>query len=126
MFNKGTWNGLKTLIPKGGQIDPTSILGDKLLWKKAQKNLTKKKISETINNAIPHRNPNSTIEVCNPWIVPSRLISRHHWIITNIKTNIPKKNNIIEFIWNHDTIPVVKYKPPTAPNIGQGDSSTIW
>ena len=43
MFNKGTWNGLKTLIPKGGQTDPTSILGDKLLWKKAQKNLTKKK-----------------------------------------------------------------------------------
>ena len=126
MFNKGTWNGLKTLIPKGGQIDPTSILGDKLLWKKAQKNLTKKKISETINNAIPHRNPNSTIEVCNPWIAPSRLISRHHWIITNIKTNIPKKNNIIELRWNHDTIPVVKYKPPTAPNKGQGDSSTIW
>ena len=126
MFNKGTWNGLKTLIPKGGQIDPTSILGDKLLWKKAQKNLTKKKISETINNAIPHRNPNSTIEVCNPWIAPSRLISRHHWIITNINITIPNKNKIIEFKWNQDTIPVVKYNPPTAPNKGHGDSSTIW
>ena len=126
MFNKGTWNGLKTLIPKGGQIDPTSILGDKLLWKKAQKNLTKKKISETINNAIPHRNPNSTIEVCNPWIAPSRLISRHHWIITSINIIIPNKNKTIEFKWNQETIPVVRYNPPTAPNNGHGDSSTIW
>ena len=43
VFNKGTWNGLNTLIPKGGQIDPISTLGDKLLWKNAQKKLTKKK-----------------------------------------------------------------------------------
>ena len=126
VFNKGTWNGLNTLIPKGGQIEPTSILGERLLWKKAQKNLTKKKISDTINKAIPHRNPNSTIEVWSPWIAPSRLISRHHWIITNIKTNIPKKNKIIELKWNQDTIPVVKYNPPIAPNNGHGDSSTIW
>ena len=44
VFNKGTWNGLNTLIPKGGQIDPISTLGDKLLWKNAQKKLTKKKL----------------------------------------------------------------------------------
>ena len=41
VFNNGTWKGLKTLIPKGGHTAPTSILGDKLLWKNAQKNLTK-------------------------------------------------------------------------------------
>ena len=126
VFNKGTWNGLNTLIPKGGQIEPTSILGERLLWKKAQKNLTKKKISDTINKAIPQRNPNSTIEVWSPWIVPSRLISRHHWIITNINIITPKINKIIEFKWNQETIPVVKYNPPTAPNKGHGDSSTIW
>ena len=94
--------------------------------KKSSKKSYKKKISETINKAIPHRKPNSTIEVWSPWIAPSRLISRHHWIITNIKTSIPKKNKIIEFKWNQDTIPVVKYNPPTAPNNGHGDSSTIW
>ena len=126
MFNNGTWNGLKTLMPKGGQTDPTSIFGDNLLWKNAQKNLTKKKISDTINKAIPHRNPNSTIEVWRPWIAPSRLISRHHWIITNINIIIPNVNKIIEFKWNQETIPVVRYKPPTAPNNGHGDSSTIW
>jgi len=32
----------------------------------------------------------------------------------------------MEFKWNQDTIPVVKKRPPTAPNKGQGDSSTIW
>jgi len=113
-------------MPNGGQTDPISTLGDNLLWKNAQKKLRKKKISETINNAIPQRSPNSTIEVCKPWIAPSRLISRHHWTITIISNNIPIKNNIIEFKWNQETIPVVKYKPPIAPNKGQGDSSTIW
>ena len=126
VFNSGTWKGLKTLIPKGGHTEPTSTLGDNLLWKNAQKNLTKKKISETINKAIPQRNPNSTIDVCNPWIAPSRLISRHHWIITIKSRIIPKKKRDISFLWNHATIPVVKYRPPTAPNRGHGDSSTIW
>lgn len=36
------------------------------------------------------------------------------------------KNKIILFKWNQETIPVVKYKPPIEPNIGQGDSSTMW
>ena len=126
VFNKGTWKGLKTLIPNGGHTEPTSILGDNLAWKNAQKKLKKKKTSETINNAMPQRRPNSTIDVCSPWIVPSRLISRHHCIIT-IKIIVnPKKNKIIESKWNHETIPVVKYNPPMAPNKGHGDSSTIW
>ena len=126
VFNKGTWNGLNTLIPKGGQIDPISTLGDKLLWKNAQKKLTKKKTSEIMNRAIPQRSPSSTIEVCKPCIAPSRLISRHHWIITINNNVIPNIKRNISFKWNHETIPVVKYKPPTAPNRGQGDSSTIW
>jgi hypothetical protein len=62
----------------GGHIFPNSIVGDNLLWKKAQKKLIKKKISEIINKIIPHRNPNVTFIVCNPWNVPSREISRHH------------------------------------------------
>lgn len=41
----------------GGQVIPNSTVGDKLLWKNAQKNETKKNTSETINKIIPHRNP---------------------------------------------------------------------
>jgi hypothetical protein len=78
VFNKGTWNGLNTKIPKGGQLFPISILGDKLLWKNAQKKLRKKNTSETMNKIIPHRSPLVTKIVCSPWKVPSRATSRHH------------------------------------------------
>jgi hypothetical protein len=50
----------------GGQVDPNSIVGDKLLWKKAQKNEIKKNTSETINKIIPQRSPLVTIFVCSP------------------------------------------------------------
>ena len=43
VFNNGTWKGLKTLIPKGGHTEPTSTLGDNLLWKNAQKKSYKEK-----------------------------------------------------------------------------------
>ena len=85
-----------------------------------------KKISDTINKAIPQRRPNSVIDVCNPWIDPSRLISRHHWNITIANVNSPKININILFKWNQAANPVVKYIPPIAPNKGHGDSSTIW
>ncbi len=113
-------------MPKGGQTAPTSTLGDNLLWKKAQKNLTKKKTSEIIKRAMPQRKPSSTIDVCIPWIAPSRLMSRHHCTITISSKVIPNKKRNISSLWNQATIPVVKYNPPTAPNKGQGDSSTIW
>jgi len=51
----------------GGQVDPNSIVGDKLVWKNAQKNDTKNKTSDTMNSIIPHCSPFVTIFVCNPW-----------------------------------------------------------
>jgi len=32
----------------GGQVDPSSVVGDNLEWKNAQKNDTKNRISDTI------------------------------------------------------------------------------
>jgi hypothetical protein len=57
VFNRGIWKGLKAKIPIGGQVAPNSIVGDRLLWKKAQKKETKKNTSDTINKIIPHRKP---------------------------------------------------------------------
>lgn len=57
VFNKGIWKGLKLWIFIGGQRFPSSIEGDKLLWKKAQKKEIKKNTSEIINKIIPQRNP---------------------------------------------------------------------
>jgi hypothetical protein len=39
------------------------MVGDKLLWKKAQKNEKKNKISDVINKIMPHRSPLATIRV---------------------------------------------------------------
>ena len=63
VLSKGTCQGLKVKIPKGGQIPPISTVAHNLLWKNAQKNLKKKNTSEIIKRPIPHRNPNSTIPV---------------------------------------------------------------
>jgi hypothetical protein len=56
--------GLNGWIPVGGQVDPSSIIGDNLVWKNAQKNDTKNKVSETINRIIPYRRPFLIIFVC--------------------------------------------------------------
>jgi hypothetical protein len=53
VFKIGICQGFKTLTPLGGHIEPISIAGDKLLWKKAQKKAQKNKISDTINKIVP-------------------------------------------------------------------------
>jgi hypothetical protein len=57
VFKNGKFQVCKTLIPTGGQILPIKIEGVILLWKKAQKNAKKNKISEIINKPIPKRKP---------------------------------------------------------------------
>jgi hypothetical protein len=47
-------------MPNGGHASPISIVGAKLLWKKAQKNEKKNNTSDVINKIIPHRIPNAT------------------------------------------------------------------
>jgi len=53
VFNKGTSKGLKTTIPFGGQIVPISIVGAKLIAKKAQKKAKKNITSEAIKSITP-------------------------------------------------------------------------
>lgn len=67
VFRRGTENGFKGSIPIGGHITPISTEGDKLLWKKAQKNDTKNRISDTINNRNPIFKPATVALVWNPW-----------------------------------------------------------
>lgn len=67
VFNKGTEKGSKGLTPLGGQTAPISIVGAKLLWKKAQNKEKNKQTSDTINNIIPYFNPRLTINVWCPW-----------------------------------------------------------
>lgn len=60
MFNRGTLKGFKGLIPTGGQQHPSSGVGARLLWKKAQKNATKNHTSDRMNRIIPYRSPLDT------------------------------------------------------------------
>lgn len=121
MFNKGILNGSKFKIPWGGQYNPNSIVGERLEWKKDQKNLIKKKISEIINKIIPHLIPFKTFLVWNPWKVLSRDTSRHHWYIVNkIILNPININNLLFLWWKFFTILTRKIIVPIAPVIGQG------
>jgi hypothetical protein len=63
VFIKGTFQGLNASTPMGGHEQPSSILGESLLWKKAQKNEKKNITSDVIKSIIPHRSPISTISV---------------------------------------------------------------
>lgn len=60
VFSNGIWNGLNGTTPVGGQQLPISTVGERLLWKKAQKNEKKNKTSDTINKIIPQRSPIAT------------------------------------------------------------------
>jgi hypothetical protein len=57
VFRSGTLNGLRGLIPVGGQQHPSSGVGANLLWKNAQKKAKKNSTSDVINKIIPHRRP---------------------------------------------------------------------
>jgi len=57
VFSNGTLNGFKGVIPVGGQAQPNSGVGERLLWKNAQKKAKKKSTSDVINKIIPHRRP---------------------------------------------------------------------
>jgi hypothetical protein len=60
VFNRGTLKGLMGVIPTGGQQQPSSGVGAKLLWKNAQKNAKKKHTSDRMNRIMPHRRPLAT------------------------------------------------------------------
>ena len=66
VFNNGICIGLNVITPLGGHIIPISMVGERLLWKNAQKNDTKNNTSEIINKIIPNFNPCTTFRVCLP------------------------------------------------------------
>jgi hypothetical protein len=120
VFSKGTLNALIGVIPVGGHVHPISGVGAKALWKNAQKNAKKKQTSERINKIIPNRRHDRRFLVWRPLKVPSRIISRHHWIIVRIVQISPIERRIAEFEWNQCTNPVVINRALREPVIGHG------
>lgn len=126
VFRRGTLNGLSGLMPEGGQEHPISGVGDRLLWKNAQKKAKKNITSEVINKIIPHRRPVVTWLVWWPRKVPSRITSRHHWtieIIIRIEATI---RQVVPWLWNHLAKPIARVKAPMDEVRGHGLYSTRW
>ena len=92
VFSKGMANGFRGVMPVGGQLQPSSGVGARLLWKNAQKNAKKNRTSEAINRIIPHRSPLVTYDVWCPMNVASRITSRHHWIMVRMIIVSPRIN----------------------------------
>jgi len=126
VFKSGTLNGFNGVIPVGGQQQPNSGVGDRLLWKNAQKNAKKNKTSDVINKIIPHRSPFVTYEVWWPWNVASRMTSRHHWIIVMIIIMVAAIKHVIPWLWNQLAIPIASDRAPIDAVRGHGLYSTKW
>jgi hypothetical protein len=63
VLRRGIENGLIGVIPAGGHVHPSSGVGARLLWKKAQKKAKKNRASEAIKRIIPQRRPLATFNV---------------------------------------------------------------
>lgn len=126
VFNKGTAKGSKGKTDKGGHAPPSSNVGTIAAWKKAQNHLKKNKISDPINNPIPHFNPSWTALVWSPSKAPSRIASRHHNKLTNIMVLKEIKTKDIWLNLNEPT-KQSRRAPLEAPaNSGQGETETKW
>lgn len=126
VFNRGTEKGLIGEIPVGGHVQPISGVGASLLWKNAQKNAKKNITSEMMNRINPIRRPVATGVVCLPINVPSRITSRHHWIIERLIMISPRMIPVIEFLWNQVTSPNARVRAPREEVSGQGLRWTRW
>ena len=69
VFKNGIWKGSIEITEKGGQIDPISLLGVNLLWKKAQNQPKKNIISLKIKRIILIFKFVLTSKLCTPIIL---------------------------------------------------------
>ena len=126
VLRRGTSSGLIGVIPAGGHMFPSSRVGCREEWKKAQKKAKKKNTSDLMKRSIPSRIPFSTFSVCLPWKVASRVMSRHHWIIVNRISPNPTYIKLLSYLCIHAAKPVTINREPTAPVRGHGLTSTMW
>ena len=110
---------------KGGQREPKSLPGFSLLWKKAQNQALKKRISLKINNNIPHFKPSRTSKLWNP-VFLSRLTSRHHEKEKINKDKNNKKNINVFFVLKKTSKFKIILNVNKETKRGQGLKETKW
>lgn len=82
----------------------------------------KKNTSDVINRTIRQQSPIATINVWCPCIVPSRVMSRHHWYIIIMVEIVPIKNSSGVNMWNHLIVIIAL----SASRIGHSLTSSRW
>ena len=128
VFNKGNSNGFIALIPIGGHLAPSSIVGAKALWKKAQNIAKKKSASDIINNPTPILIPLCTANVWLPKNVPSEITSLNHKLILYTKHKSANNKTLREELklWKLKTALNVTASKLKLVNKGQGLGDTRW
>jgi len=94
VFSSGISYGDSGSIPCGGQCEPSSTVGARALWKKAQNRDRKKNTSLTMNRATPSVSPFCTANVWLPRYAPSAETSRNHRIIANRVARNPNVTSV--------------------------------
>ena len=128
VLSKGNSKGLIASIPIGGHWAPNSTVGDKALWKKAQKIAKKNKASDTIKRATPIFNPLCTAKVWLPKYVASLITSLNQKDIeeiTNIKAKVKKYSAWLKPCIDSTPL-VVKVSKEIQVYMGQGEGDTRW
>lgn len=125
VLRRGTWKGSTDKTWWGGQIEPNSKPGFNLLWKKAQNQAEKNKISLKINKIMPHLRPSRTSKLWNP-VSLSRETSRHQ--VKLVKNTTKKKINKKKLFLVLKKINKFKIivKTIKETKIGQGLRDTKW
>ena len=126
VFSNGILIGLKELIENGGHDCPNSIVGEILLWKKAQKKDTKNNTSEAINKIIPVFKPFITCIEWFPCVDPSKWMSRHHENATRRIIVNEIKDSFILILFIRTNPDKTIHKAPLEAKIGHGLMSTRW
>lgn len=126
VFNSGTFNGLNGLIAFGGHSCPSSIVGEILLWKNAQKNATKNKISDVINSSMPSCSPLFTFFVWFPCLIASFEMSIHHMIAVSIVAIVASCSVILILVYIQIIVELVTRNAQIDAISGHGLFSTIW
>jgi hypothetical protein len=126
VLSSGIWKGAIAIMPSGGHKLPISMLGARLLWKNAQKNLKKNSTSEVMKRIIPHRRPLTTQFVWNPCIDLSRDTSRHHCAIIIHVVRVLRAIRFMFFLVTQYAVPISIEKILILIISGHGLMNTIW
>jgi hypothetical protein len=109
----------------GGQLPPSSTVGDNAEWKYDQKIAKNTNSSVTINKAMPSTIPRTTSTLWSPKYLPSQATSRNHRDMRST-TNTPQVGILLNKEPNAAALLSASTPRAILSTVGQGDLLTRW